>query len=433
MRLKKLSGVVLAAVMTVGMCSTAFAADTELSNGDYTGTIHFLNGNGSGKLSMCDPIFAHEADIELTDDTAELTFYVAYPIPSFADQGTDGTLKDVVMTIDGTQYKAESDITTKAVKTFDTDASLFGIKAGDQLATQALTLELPRSAVDNLKTQVETSAYVNVFMNSTQNFFVQVTDLKAAALPDTPSENTQNMEISADVEEQISEPSYTVTVPASVAMGTLSTEEDNTQAYKVLVKASDLDGTLSVTAPETGNLNSDKNALAFANSLGTKNVTAVFREIKALAFVLAAGMLLQPASVNASSESMKISADIVQEDQKPSYMVVVPSSVALGSLSTQTDTVQNYEVRIKTTDAKGTIEVSAPESGVLHNQENTLEFTNNFGKQQITADQVREANAAGGEQILQGALTIAAEEVSGAKAGNYTGTTTFAISYAANK
>ncbi|MFR6164104.1 MAG: hypothetical protein ACLUJR_14670 [Mediterraneibacter gnavus] len=43
---------------------------------------------------------AHEADIELTDDTAGLTFYVAYPIPSFADQGTDGTLKDVVMTID---------------------------------------------------------------------------------------------------------------------------------------------------------------------------------------------------------------------------------------------------------------------------------------------------------------------------------------------
>ena len=71
--------------------------------------------------------------------------------------------------------------------------------------------------------------------------------------------------------------------------------------------------------------------------------------------------MLQPASVNASSESMKISADIVQEDQKPSYMVVVPSSVALGSLSTQTDTVQNYEVRIKTTDAKETIEVSAPE------------------------------------------------------------------------
>ena len=146
------------------------------------------------------------------------------------------------------------------------------LKAGDQLATQALTLELPRSAVDNLKTQVETSAYVNVFMNSTQNFFVQVTDLKAAALPDTPSENTQNMEISADVEEQISEPSYTVTVPASVAMGTLSTEEDNTQAYKVLVKASDLDGTLSVTAPETGNLNSDKKCAGIREQLRYKRM-----------------------------------------------------------------------------------------------------------------------------------------------------------------
>lgn len=274
MRLKKLSAIALAAVMTVGMCSTAFAADTELSNGDYTGTIHFLNGNGSGQLSMCDSIFAHEADIQLTDDIAELTFYVAYPIPSFSEQGVDGTLKDVVVTIEGTQYKAESDITTKAMKTFDTDASLFGIKAGDKLETQALTLELPRSAVDNLETQVETSAYVNVFMNSTQKFFMQVKDLKGVELPDIPSENTKNMEISADVEEQISEPSYTVTVPSSVAMGTLSAEKDNTQTYKILVKASDLDGTLSVTAPGTGNLNSDKNVLAFANSFGTKKVTA---------------------------------------------------------------------------------------------------------------------------------------------------------------
>lgn len=273
MRLKKLSGIVLAAVMAVGMCNTAFAADTKLNNGDYTGTIHFLNGNGSGQLSMCDPIFAHEAEVKLTDDTAELKFYVAYPIPNFADQGVDGTLKDVVVTIDGTQYTAESDITTKTVKTFDTDAPVFGINAGDQLETQALTMELPRSAVDNLEKQVETSAYVNVFMNSTQKFFMQITDLKAATLPDIPSDNTQNMEISANVEEKLSKPSYTVTVPGSVAMGTLSAEKDNTQVYTVLVKASDLGGTLSVTAPETGNLNSDKNALEFANSFGTKNVT----------------------------------------------------------------------------------------------------------------------------------------------------------------
>ena len=29
------------------------------------------------------------ADVELTDDGAELTFYVAYPIPAFAGQGAE--------------------------------------------------------------------------------------------------------------------------------------------------------------------------------------------------------------------------------------------------------------------------------------------------------------------------------------------------------
>ena len=66
MRLKKLlSGALAAAMMTTMMCGTAFAA--EPANGDYTGEIHFLNANGSGNKSMCDPIFVHEADLTLTD------------------------------------------------------------------------------------------------------------------------------------------------------------------------------------------------------------------------------------------------------------------------------------------------------------------------------------------------------------------------------
>ena len=69
---------------------------------------------------MCDSIFAHEADVTVNDDSVDLTFYVAYPIPSFSDQGADGTIKDVVLTVDEQEYTAESDITTKPVKTFDT-------------------------------------------------------------------------------------------------------------------------------------------------------------------------------------------------------------------------------------------------------------------------------------------------------------------------
>ena len=281
MRLNKIvSGAAVAAMLGTMMCTTAFAAD--YADGNYTGEIHFLNANGSGNNSMCDPIFVHEAELALTADNAELTFYVAYPIPSFPDLGTDGTILDVVLTVDGTEYTAESDTTTKPEKIFDTESSLFGITEGESYPTQVLTVDLPRDAVDDLEAgTVNASAYVNSVMNSTQNFFIQVTNIQSVGgeteepdQPEVPAEETQDMQISADVEEVVSTPDYTITVPSTVALGTLSTEEDNSLPYTVDVAASNLNGTLSVSAPETGNLTSGDNTLAFANSFGTQNVTA---------------------------------------------------------------------------------------------------------------------------------------------------------------
>lgn len=281
MRLNKIvSGAAVAAMLGTMMCTTAFAAD--YTDGNYTGEIHFLNANGSGAASMCDPIFVHEAELALTADNAELTFYVAYPIPAFPAMGTDGTILDVVLTVDDAQYTAESDITTKPEKVFDTTSSLFGITEGESYPTQVLTVDLPRDAVDDLEAgTVAASAYVNSVMNSTQDFFVQVTDIQSVGgetedpdQPEVPAEDTQDMQISADVEEAVSAPSYTVTVPSSVEMGTLSTEADNSLPYTVDVEASNLNGTLSVSAPGTGNLTSGNNTLAFANSFGTQNVTA---------------------------------------------------------------------------------------------------------------------------------------------------------------
>ena len=274
MRLNKIvSGAAAAAMLGTMMCTTAFAAD--YTDGDYTGEIHFLNANGSGDYSMCDPIFVHEAELALTADNAELTFYVAYPIPSFPDLGTDGTILDVVLTVDGTEYTAESDITTKPEKVFDTTVGLFGITEGESYPTQVLTVDLPRDAVDDLEAgTVSASAYVNSVMNSTQNFFIQVTNIQSVGGETEPAEETQDMEITANVEEVVSAPDYTITVPSTVALGTLSTEEDNSLPYTVDVAASNLNGTLSVSAPETGNLTSGDNTLAFANSFGTQNVTA---------------------------------------------------------------------------------------------------------------------------------------------------------------
>ena len=281
MRLNKIvSGAAVAAMLGTMMCTTAFAAD--YTDGNYTGEIHFLNANGTGAASMCDPIFVHEAELALTADNAELTFYVAYPIPAFPDLGTDGTILDVVLTVDGTEYTAESDITTKPEKVFDTTATLFGITEGESYPTQVLTVDLPRDAVDDLEAgTVSTSAYVNSVMNSTQNFFIQVTNIQSVGgeteepdQPEVPAEETQDMQISADVKEVVSTPDYTITVPSTVALGTLSTEKDNSLPYTVDVAASNLNGTLSVSAPETGNLTSGDNTLAFANSFGTQNVTA---------------------------------------------------------------------------------------------------------------------------------------------------------------
>ena len=273
MRLNKIvSGAAVAAMLGTMMCTTAFAAD--YTDGNYTGEIHFLNANGTGAASMCDPIFVHEAELALTADNAELTFYVAYPIPSFPDLGTDGTILDVVLTVDGTEYTAESDITTKPEKVFDTTAKLFGITEGESYPTQVLTVDLPRDAVDDLEAgTVSASAYVNSVMNSTQNFFIQVTNIQSVGGETEPAEETQDMEITANVEEVVSAPDYTITVPSTVALGTLSTEEDNSLPYTVDVVASNLNGTLSVSAPETGNLTNGDNTLAFSNSFGTKTVT----------------------------------------------------------------------------------------------------------------------------------------------------------------
>lgn len=277
MKFKKLTAFALAAVMAVGMCSTAFAAEksTAVENGDYTGTVHFYKATDPTTLSMCDNIFVHTAEVEVTDDAANLTFYVAYPLPNFKDQCEGGTITDVKMTLDGTEYPGICDIETQAEKVFDANGSMFGIKQGASLPTEAVSVSLPRTAVDSFEEGLSISVFVNPVMYSTQNFVVKVTDLtKADAGDANVKKDEQSMQITADVEEVISEPSYTVTVPESTAMGTLSAEADNTKEYGVTVKASDLNGTLTVAAPEAGELTSGENTLAFSNSFGTQMVTA---------------------------------------------------------------------------------------------------------------------------------------------------------------
>lgn len=255
---------------------TAFAAEESTENGSYTGTIHFYKASDSTSLSMCDSIFAHEADITLTDSAAEVTFYVAYPIPAFSSQGTDGTIKDVTVTYDGATYEATSDITTKPSKTFDTTGSIFGITAGESYTTQVVSVSLPRSAADSFDEGLAVSAYVNVVMMTTQEFTAKVTDLVKTSDDTSSDEATETTTKEVEVTAEVAAPAatYTVTIPESVALGTLSADEDNSFDYKVEVAAENLGtGYVEVVTAKEGSLTSGSNTLAFTNSFGTQKTS----------------------------------------------------------------------------------------------------------------------------------------------------------------
>ena len=79
-------------------------------------------------------------------------------------------------------------------------------------------------------------------------------------------EENRSMEITANVQEEISRPSYGVTVPASTSMGTLSSDKDNIMPYDISVSSEEKSGVITVEAPEGGTLYSDKNELPFANT-----------------------------------------------------------------------------------------------------------------------------------------------------------------------
>ena len=84
----------------------------------------------------------------------------------------------------------------------------------------------------------------------------------------------------------------------------------------------------------------------------------------------------------------------------------------------------NYTVDVTASDLNGgTLTVTAPDAGELTDAEgNKLAFANDFG--------TKTANESADAQELSGSISITAEAVAAAAAGNYTGTTTFSISYA---
>lgn len=271
--LKHMTSAALALVMAIGIGATAASAAAPYADGDYTGKVAFLHATNENS-SMCNVLFDHDADIKVTGENAEITVYAVFPVPSFPSMGTDGTLKYMSITIDGTEYKAVSDISTKPERVFDETNPGFNVTAGEKYPTQVMTFTVPTAKLDSLSTAVQASAFVNPIMNSEVAMRFQLTDITGSAAPEVqPSEtSTKGMNITAEIAAPA--PSYTVTIPESVSMGSLSTETDNVFDYKVDVDAKNLgNGSVEVSAPSEGVLNNGEHQLAFANSFGTQKTS----------------------------------------------------------------------------------------------------------------------------------------------------------------
>ena len=80
------------------------------------------------------------------------------------------------------------------------------------------------------------------------------------------------MHITAEV--AAAQPTYTVTIPETINLGTLSRTEDNVIPFTVSVAAENLgSGHVVVSAPSEGALVSGENRLPFANSFGTQETS----------------------------------------------------------------------------------------------------------------------------------------------------------------
>lgn len=271
MKLKRLGAAIMAAAMTIGASGiSTFAATDTVANGSYTGVATMYQQANPTATSMCNLFFCNYAGVTVTDDATEITLRVISPV-SMGTTVYDPTLTDVTLTYNDVAYTAVSeDVSYEDTIVATQDFAIVGITAGESYTYQEMVFELPADAVDALDDGIAVSAYVNAVMASTQNFILKVTDMTLNNV-----DSSKSMEITASIEPEAVEPSYTVVVPESIALGTLSAETDNSQAYTVKVATYNLAGTISVTAPETGSLTSGENTLAFANSFGTQSVTDV--------------------------------------------------------------------------------------------------------------------------------------------------------------
>ncbi len=163
----------------------------------YVCDVSMRKGSDFSSVSMCNKLFYKKADIVCKGDTATVTLYVIDPIPSFASAGTP--LSNVRFQYGGKAYGASIKNGSKVMKTFNVAAG-FIPKAGEY-ATTPVSVSLPMQAIkDSLAGKLTCSAYINAVMNTTQSFYVVLSNLVQVSSPppSKPADMTSPDALAAD-------------------------------------------------------------------------------------------------------------------------------------------------------------------------------------------------------------------------------------------
>lgn len=174
-----------------------------------------------------------------------------------------------------------------------------------------------------------------------------------------------------------------------------------------------------IYVPAMSNLNGEISGIYFENGqFSVKTIVTMYWDT-----------LTKHNEGNAGQQSMEVTASVAEQTSEPSGMIQIPSSLSMGKLTTAADNVQPYEIRVSSGDQDETVTVSAPEGGDLYSGENELAFSNDFGTQTAGDAGTAKAVNTGAEAALYGNITIKGADVAAAEPGNYTGATTFTITY----
>lgn len=271
---------------------------------------------GTGTLtddnySMCNGVFASEAEVIISGSTATIYLYVANPTPGTWGGLSDGILNDFVLTYGGVEYPgtttsigmlSDGSVNPKAaVKLFMQDSSFFGITAGDKLACD--TIEIPNVPVAALEEEVfHLTAYINLVMGSTQDFYLVPEyvaggpgEVPAPSDPTDPEDPTTGYEVEKQVAitatvsaSEENAPSYAITIPTDVALGDISSEADTTINYSIGLDLGDHEE-ISISVANSGTLTSGSETLAYTNTLNTTTYTANSTATGQLTIAQAAG------------------------------------------------------------------------------------------------------------------------------------------------